>query len=179
MSKSPEEKLKKAKEFFDMGIMDKAEFESIKQECFVALGIRKPQVERGSSLQTPLPPSRNIESSSLVTILHDYSKENRGDWLSQQSGRLLGYLLDYLSPKVDSRTIRVFMSLSYDERLLYHLIHSDKISLQQHYSALCQTYHPNLVSRSLEVWEKVLGKKSGFQRISQEKEKGFFWSQKV
>ena len=153
--------LKEAKELLDMGIMERDEFEGIKQECFVVLGMRESKLSAVQSI--PCPPFFRSPSFSLslVKCLQKYAKENQGDWLSQKSGRLLGYLLDYLSPDISQRPLKGFVNVSYEERLLYHLLQSDTISLQQHYNEIRQMYHPTLVEICVEVWEKVLGKKSG------------------
>ena len=148
MRKTPEEKLKDAKRLLTLDLISQQEFDAIKKQCLFEMDLG-PQPT--SKVTSPIVVSSSIDALSFQRVLLQYAKEMTGDWLSQSSGRLLGFLLDYLSPKVESRTIKVFVGLSYEERLLYHLLHSDKISLQQHYSALCQTYHPNLVGLGFEV----------------------------
>ena len=51
---SPKERLKEAKELFDLGIMDEAEFESIKQACFIEMGLRTTQPPTPSTSANPL-----------------------------------------------------------------------------------------------------------------------------
>ena len=153
------EKLREAKELLDEGLISQQKYAQIQQQCLIEMELISPPVEHPS----PLP--RRTESPIDILLLHktlqQYAGEMKDDWLMQNQDRLLGYLLDYMSPDVNSQTLQLFVRLSYEEKLLYYLLENDTISLQQQYNIWSRNHNSQLVDLSVAVWERILHKNSG------------------
>ena len=108
------EKLKEALALREMGALDEGEFNEIKNECLVVLGIRSNKST--PSLQSG--PSDSLDPQPLISLLQKYDAERTGSWDSQKKERLLGYLLDYPSPKMNAQHLEQFVTVSYT----YHLL---------------------------------------------------------
>ena len=148
-----EDKLRKAIALREMGALDEGEFNEIKNECLVVLGMRSNKST--PSLQPA--PSVSLDPQPLISLLQKYDAERTGTWASQKKERLLGYLLDYRSPDINVQHLEQFVTVSYTYKLLSLLKESNQGFLQQTVSSLSGLYNIDFIQYCLTVWSQVLG----------------------
>ena len=148
-----EDKLRKAIALREMGALDEGEFNEIKNECLVVLGMRSNKST--PSLQPA--PSVSLDPQPLISLLQKYDAERTGTWDSQKKERLLGYLLDYRSPNMNVQHLEKFIIASYTDGLLSCLKQNDQTLVMRKNSALSGLYNVDFIQYCLTVWSEVFG----------------------
>ena len=154
------DKLKDALELRDMGALNETEFNEIKNECLVAMGLRSEH----SLSSIALPSLTRLDPQPLIALVQEYASQKTGSWSSQSKERLLGYLLDFRRPDIKVHHLEQFITVSYTYKLLSHLEHQNKSFVQQEVSTLSELYNVDFIRYCISVWSEVLGLSPMFVR---------------
>ena len=153
------QKLKDAKEFMDLGIMSEEEFEKIKNECFVIMGMRQQKSitkKTDKSVFNGENTAADMNSSDLLRLLRLYASSKNVDWPSVKPESLVGYLLDYRSPQMKVRGIILFAQVAFTEGLLLRIYEQNFSQVQRLVSSLAEFYRREFIVFCLQVCSQLL-----------------------